>query len=64
MDDKKGITLESASDIVAIAGGDIDIQSQRELNVTGDKGIMIRQGDNRIEVKDGIRQVAQEIWQR
>ncbi|MCI9584625.1 MAG: hypothetical protein HFG46_13260 [Clostridium sp.] len=64
LDDKKGITLESASDIVAIAGGDIDIQSQRELNVTGDKGIMIRQGDNRIEVKDGIRQVAREIWQR
>lgn len=64
LDDKEGLILESNSDIVALSGGDIDIHSGKALNLIGDKGITIRQGDNRIEVKDGIRQTAKVIRQQ
>lgn len=64
LDDKKGITLESDTDIMAMAGGNIDIHSGKALNLIGDKGIIIQQGDNKIQVKDGIRQTAKVIRQR
>lgn len=64
LDDKKGLTLESNTDIFALAEGNIEIQSGKELNIMGNQGITIRQGDNIIEVKDGIRQTAKKIQQR
>lgn len=64
LDDKEGILLESNGNIIFSAGGDIEIQSGRELNIIGCEGISICQGDNEIEIKDGIRQTANKIWQR
>lgn len=64
LDDKEGILLESDSDILARSEGNIEIDSGKELRITGNQGVVIRQGDNKIEVKDGIRQNAKTILQK
>lgn len=64
LDDKRGIVIKSSGDILAQADGDVEVRSGKEMRVTGDKGVFIRQGDNRMEVRDGIRQVGRRIEQR
>ena len=63
LDDKRGISIKSDSDIVVMAEGDINMHSGRTMKVIGEEGVVASQGDNRIEIKDGIKQTARVIAQ-
>lgn len=64
LDDKRGITLKSSADIVGLAEGDVWLHGGKEMQIIGDKGVTVRQGDNKIEIKDGINQTAKTITQK
>ncbi len=64
LDDKRGISIKSDSDIVVMAEGDINMHSGRTMKVIGEEGVVASQGDNRIEIKDGIKQTARVIAQK
>ena len=56
--------MEVNKDIVIMAGENIDLHSEKEIRISGDEGVIARQGDNRIEIKDGIKQIARMIAQK
>lgn len=64
LDDKRGISLKSGRDVVILSEGDIEMNSKKNIRITGDQGVIARQGDNRIEIEDGIRQIARTISQK
>lgn len=64
LDDKKGIAIKSSRNVVVLADGDIEMHAGKEIEVVGDDGVLARQGDNKIEIKDGIQQIARTITQR
>lgn len=64
LDDKRGIILKSSGDILAFADGNIELESKKGIDVIGNKGVTVRQGDNNIEVKNGIKQTAKTIAQK
>ena len=64
LDDKRGVSINSNKDIVIMAGENIDLHSEKEIRISGDEGVIARQGDNRIEIKDGIKQIARMIAQK
>lgn len=64
LDDKKGVTIKSNRDILVMAEGNIEMHGKKEVQIVGDGGVLARQGDNKIEIRDGIQQIARTITQK
>lgn len=64
LDDKKGITIKSSRNVIVLAEEDIEMHAGKEVQAVGDQGVLVRQGDNKIEIRDGIQQIARTITQK
>lgn len=56
LDDKKGIEIKSDKDIILDAGRAIDIKSGGLVLVKGKSAVILKQSNNMIAVRDGIRE--------
>lgn len=64
LEDRRGIKIKSGRDVLIMAEGNIEMHGKKEMQIIGDKGVVARQGDNKIEIKDGIQQIARTISQK